>query len=106
MYFIVDTYMEEEKSRQSYDEYIRRVKPIVESYGGKYLLRSEKIEALSQKRKPQRVIIIHFPDRAHLEECFASEEYQEIMALREENVDARALIIEEEEENEGTPDQN
>lgn len=106
MYFIVDAYMKEEKSLKAYDEYIRRVKPIVESYGGRYLLRSEKIEALSQKRKPQRVIIIHFPDRAHLEGCFASEEYQEIMALRKENVDARALIIEEEEENEGTPDQN
>ena len=106
MYFIVDAYMKEEKSRKAYDEYIRKVKSIVESYGGRYLLRSEKIEALSQKRKPQRVIIIHFPDRAHLEKCFASEEYQEIMALREENVDARALIIEEEEENEGTSDQN
>lgn len=105
-YFLVDTYIDAEKSRRLYDDYIQKVKPIVESYGGRYLLRSEEIEALSQKRNPQRVIIIHFPDQNHLKRCFASEEYQEIMALRKESVDARALIVREEQENEGSSDQN
>lgn len=39
-YFMVDTYMDEEKGRGMYDEYIRKVKPIVESFGGEYLLRT------------------------------------------------------------------
>ena len=40
-YFIVDTYIDEEKGRGQYDDYIRKVKPIVESFGGEYLARSE-----------------------------------------------------------------
>ena len=41
-YFIVDTYIDAKKGRGLYDEYIRKVKPIVESFGGEYLVRTEK----------------------------------------------------------------
>lgn len=45
-YFIVDTYINEEKGRGEYDEYINAVKPIVESYGGKYLVIEQKLPYL------------------------------------------------------------
>ena len=73
-FFIVDTYIDEDKGRGSYDDYIEKVKPIVESYGGEYLA---------------------FPSRKKLEECFASDEYRQIMHERIDSVDARALIVEE-----------
>lgn len=95
VYFLIDTYIDGEKGRGSYDEYIERVKPIVESFGGTYILRSEKIDSLSPERTPQRVIIIRFPDRAHLESCFESEKYKEIMGMRINSVSARAIIAEE-----------
>ena len=60
-FFIVDTYIDKNKGRGSYDDYIEQVKPIVESYGGEYLARSENVTALSPLRKPDRVIIIRFP---------------------------------------------
>ena len=94
-FFIVDTYIDEIRGRGSYDDYIEKVKPIVESYGGEYLARSEKVTALSSLRKPNRVIIIRFPSREKLEACFDSEEYKQIMHERVESVDARALIVEE-----------
>ena len=86
-FFIVDTYIDEAKGRGSYDDYIEKVKPIVESYGGEYLARSEKVTALSPLRKPNRVIIIRFPSR--------KDEYRQIMHERIDSVDARALIVEE-----------
>ena len=94
-YFIVDTYIDADKGRGMYDEYIRRVKPIVESFGGEYLVRTEQITSLHSLRNPQRVIIIRFPSRQALDACFASEEYQRIMKKRIESVDARALIVDE-----------
>lgn len=94
-YFIVDTYIDDNGNQSEYEEYIALVKPIVVSYGGKYLVRSNKVSALSDRRNPQRVIVIRFPSREELEKCFASAEYQEIMSKREENVDARALIVEQ-----------
>ncbi|MGN0351321.1 MAG: DUF1330 domain-containing protein [Roseburia sp.] len=93
-YFIVDTYIDEKEGRGLYDEYIRKVRPIVESFGGEYLVRTEKITSLHPQRNPQRVIIIKFPSRQALDACFASDSYQRIMYERINSVDARALIVE------------
>lgn len=93
-FFIVDVYIDENKGRGLYSDYIEKVKPIVESYGGEYLARSETITALSPLRDPKRVIIIRFPSREKLDICFASDEYQRIMHERIDSVDARALIVE------------
>ena len=93
-YFLVDTYIDKEKGRGMYDDYIIKVQPIVESFGGEYLVRSEKISSLHSERNPQRVIIIRFPSRQVLEDCFGSESYQKIMHERSDSVDARAIIVE------------
>ena len=93
-YFLVDTYIDKEKGRGMYDDYIIKVQPIVESFGGEYLVRSEKISSLHSERNPQRVIIIRFPSRQVLEDCFGSESYQKIMHGRIDSVDARGIIAE------------
>lgn len=76
------------------DDFVKVVE-YVEAYGGTYILRSEKIRSLSPERTPQRIIIIGFPDREHLESCFDSEEYKEIMGMRIDSVDAKAIIAED-----------
>lgn len=93
-YFMIDTYIPQYGNREEYDYYIEKVRPIVESYGGEYLIRTEKVECLSEKRVPQRVILIKFPTKAKLEECFACQEYRAIMSKRVNSVDARAIIVE------------
>ena len=94
-FFIADTYIDKNKGRGSYDDYIEQVKPIVESYGGEYLARSENVTALSPLRKPDRVIIVRFQSREKLDACFASDEYRRIMHERTDSVDARAVIVED-----------
>lgn len=94
-FFIVDTYIDKNKGRGSYDDYIEQVKPIVESYGGEYLARSENVTALSPLRKPDRVIIVRFQSREKLNACFASDEYRRIMHERTDSVEARAVIVED-----------
>ena len=71
------------------------MKPIVESYGGEYLARSENVTALSPLRKPDRVIIVRFQSREKLDACFASDEYRRIMHERTDSVDARTVIVED-----------
>jgi len=92
-YFMVDVYIDENKGHGAYSDYIEKVKPIVESFGGDYLVRSEAVTSFSPQRKPNRVIVIRFPSREKLDSCFASEEYRQIMHERADNVDARALIV-------------
>lgn len=93
-YFMVDTYINEERGRSEYDDYIRRVKPIVEAHGGRYLVRTEQVSHLSGERTPQRAIVIRFDTREQLDTCFASPEYRAIMAKRAGSVDSRAIVAE------------
>ena len=93
-YFMIDTYIPEDGNREEYDFYIEKVKPIVESFGGEYLVRTENLQCLSENRNPQRVILIRFPSKDNLDACFSSEEYRKIVRKRENSVDARAIIAE------------
>ena len=93
-YFMIDVYIDKEKGKGSYADYIEKVKPIVEKYGGEYIVRTEQVTTLSSLRNPDRVIVIRFPSRKELDACCTSEEYQKILYERIDNVDARGIIVE------------
>ncbi|PNV62397.1 DUF1330 domain-containing protein [Clostridium sp. chh4-2] len=93
-YFIATIYTDNPQAQTEYLEYIRLVKPIVERHSGTYLVRSEELTALSDAWRPNRIIVIQFPDREHLDRCFQSPEYKEIARKRENSVDSRAVIVE------------
>lgn len=98
-YFIVTTYFEKD-NEGSYRDYIQEVKPIVERFGGKYLVRTEDIAHLSEDWKPDRIIIIEFPSKELLDSCFCSEQYQKIKSKRENSVKSMAIIVKGAMENE------
>lgn len=77
-----------------YDKYIEKVKPIIESHGGRYLARGGKITSSSGDWKPERIIIIEFDDMRLLQDCFKSNEYKEIASLRESSTLSRSIIVE------------
>ena len=49
VYFMVTVQKNRKKDCSGYEDHIRLVKPIVERYGGKYLIRSDKVEALQEQ---------------------------------------------------------
>lgn len=74
-----------------------KVKPIAESFGGKYIVRSENVAALSDTWKPDRIIIIRFPSKEQIDKWLSAPEYKEIAGLRIASVDSEAIIVEENE---------
>lgn len=92
-YFIVNTKISD-LSKQ-YDEYIVKVKPIAESFGGRYIVRSEQITALSDSWKPDRVIVIEFASKTQILAWLSSPQYKEVSSLRVNSVESEAIIIEE-----------
>ena len=90
-YFIVDNYINGDP--KEYATYIDQVKPIVEAYGGEYLVRTDAVESWNELRKPNRCIVIRFPNREAIENCFTSEQYKKIMSKRTRHVDGRAIIV-------------
>lgn len=102
VYFIVSVNICKEIGRQEYDDYIVKVKPIVERYGGRYLVRSECATALSDEWQPDRIIVIEWDSREQLDICFRSAEYELIRYQRENFVKSSAVIVEGLYENNGT----
>ena len=92
VYLIIDI---EIRDGEKYREYIEQAKPIIESFGGHYIVREGKITPLSDEWKPERIVIIEFKDKESLRECFSSEKYLSIKHLREESIDFSSIMIEE-----------
>ena len=93
VYFIADIRATEEIPWE-YQTYIQQVGPIVEKYGGKYLARSERVTALTDRWRPERIVLIRWDNKAQMEACFQSPEYRRIAGLREHSVDSRAIVVE------------
>ncbi len=81
-------------TRDMYLQYIEKAKPIVESFGGEYIIRGGAITSLFGDWNPQRIILIRFPSQENIHSCFSSEEYLQIAALRENSTNTRAIILE------------
>jgi uncharacterized protein (DUF1330 family) len=66
-----------------FDEYRARVGPTIANYGGRYLTRGGSHRLPEGGHwKPERVVIIEFPDIEALDRWYRSPEYQPLIALR------------------------
>jgi uncharacterized protein (DUF1330 family) len=77
-----------------YQDYIRQVKPIVEAYGGRYLVRGGHREVLEGNWKLERVVVIEFSDMARARLWWNSPEYASVKKIRQESAKTDMVIIE------------
>ena len=81
------------KNPDAYKEYIDKVKPIVEKFGGEYLVRAGKYKVIDGKWNYPRTVIIKFPTYKKALEWYNSEEYQPVKPIRLANSVANGIII-------------
>ncbi|MBT8345372.1 MAG: DUF1330 domain-containing protein [Desulfofustis sp.] len=67
--------------------------PIVERYGGEYLLRSDRVIA-AKDWQAKKIVIIKFDNQIQMDRCFQSDEYEEIIPLREGSIISRFVVVE------------
>jgi uncharacterized protein (DUF1330 family) len=79
-YLIADV---EVRDHDAYAEYRRQVLPLVQRYGGRFIVRGGAHEVLEGSWKPQRIVVIEFPDMATLKAWYNSPEYAKLIALRQ-----------------------
>ena len=94
VYFLVLIEQDQAVRPAAYAEYIAQVRPIVERYGGRYLVRTDHVIPMQEGDCPDRMILIEWDSREQLEACFSSEEYRRIRTKREHSVHSRAMIVE------------
>jgi len=80
---------------EMYAQYVEKVKPIVEKYGGKYILRGGKVTVFFGDWHPEQMIVIEFPSARHLKCCFGCPEYKEIAPLRENSTVSKLIMVED-----------
>lgn len=90
-YMIIETKVFDD---ETYSEYVRKVKPLVEKHGGRYLVRGGKIMPFEGCWDPERIVVIVFDSMEMWEKCFKSAEYRKIAPLREKSAETRALVVE------------
>jgi len=66
-----------------YEEYRQKVPATIAAHGGRYLARGGATRVLEGSWAPKRCVILEFPSRQHLEDWWASPEYQPLRAVRE-----------------------
>ena len=81
------------KNPEAYKEYISKVKPIVEKFGGEYLVRNGEYKVIDGEWKYPRTVIIKFPTYEKALEWYNSEEYQPVKPIRLANSVANGIII-------------
>ena len=65
-----------------FEEYRRKVVPIIDRFGGRYLTLAGSHRVLDGTWQPTRVVIIEFPTMDALDAWYRSAEYQPLIELR------------------------
>mgnify|MGYP005860901495 CR=1 FL=1 len=77
-----------------YEEYRREVAATVTAHGGRFIVRGGAIEVLEGDDRPQRIVILEFPDMDTAQRWYGSVPYQPLIALRQAASRGRLLLVE------------
>lgn len=75
------------------EEYKTRVAPLVEQYGGRYVVLGGKVDLLEGQWRPTFPVMIRFPSIERAHQWYSSKEYAELKALRLAAVRSNAVLM-------------
>lgn len=78
----------------AYEEYRQRVPAVIAANAGRYLARGGATTLLEGDTAPQRLVILEFPDMAHLKAFYHSAEYRPLIAMRQRAARGSLIAIE------------
>ena len=91
-YLIVDTQI---KNPEDYEQYKALASPIVEKYGGEYLVRGGDFEAVETDLwSPTRLVVIQFPSMDNVRAFYDSSEYAPVRKIRHDNARCTVAMVE------------
>jgi len=76
-----------------FEEYKKLAPATIEAYGGKYLARGGRAEALEGDWSPNRVVILEFESSELAKQWLNSPEYQEARSMRLQATRSHAVVV-------------
>jgi uncharacterized protein (DUF1330 family) len=76
------------------EAYKKQAAPLVEKFGGRYIILGGQFAVVEGSWKPTFVVMIEFPSYEKANQWYYSDEYRALKNLRLSAVDSNAIIIE------------
>ena len=83
----------EVKKPEEYKEYVEKVKPIAEKFGGEYIVRGGETKVLEGIWAYPRTVVIKFPSYEKALEWYNSDLYKPVKQIRFDNSIGNGIII-------------
>ena len=74
-------------------EYRKHTPGAIAKFGGKFIVRGGKTRTMEGDWKPQRIVVIEFPDYESAERFYDSEHYKPILAMRLKAGKSKAILV-------------
>lgn len=91
VYMLIETQV---LDAERYQAYLEAVTPLIQSHGGRYLVRGGTITSIRGDWQPERLVIIAFDTIEQAQDCFATPAYQAMKHLREAAAISKSLYVE------------
>ena len=79
---------------ETYMKYATKTPPLVEKYGGRFLVRGGIVDTIEGEPFTERLVILEFPTRQAIHDFYSDPEYQEAAKSRKASSQARVLAAE------------
>lgn len=79
---------------ETYKKYTDRTPEIVQKHGGRFIVRGGPVATLEGPEFKDRLVVLEFPSKEAIEKFHASEEYQEVMRIRQASAESTFLLAE------------
>lgn len=89
VYFVVEIKVTDP---EVYPQYSKLVQPILDRYGGKFLVRGGATQTIEGDWQPQRFVIVEFENEEQFKRWYDSPEYTEARNIRFKSSTAQAVL--------------
>ena len=79
---------------EAYPEYVKKVQPTIEAFGGQFLARGGRTESYENEPFGTRQVIIQFPSYQAAKDWYHSDQYAEAKAMRQAASTSVQTIVE------------
>ncbi|MCH2517758.1 MAG: DUF1330 domain-containing protein [Dehalococcoidia bacterium] len=77
-----------------FEEYRQLVGPLVDKYGGRYIVRGGPSETVEGDWSPGRIVIIEFESMERLKAWYGSDDYRPVMDKRFSSANSKLVMVE------------
>jgi uncharacterized protein (DUF1330 family) len=83
----------EVKDPAKFEEYRQKVVPVIQKFGGRYLVRGGDVRRLEGNLPLKRLVVLEFPTIEAAQQFYDSDEYEPILKLRLSSTQSDLVLV-------------